>query len=151
MPALPALKLVRTDTRVPDIVANLPAVMAAVQQEVDAARQLARYRAALAGLVFAYWAHRFHHKKARLDPKRDRLIQHRLIECEDNVSDLLWMLDAAAKDDWVNGTAPNAKHPNDSIDYLFRDRGMVEKFGERSKGFRDSIPHPLAVKHLGET
>lgn len=146
-----ALALVpRTEVTTPAIVAALPELLAEVSKQVDERARLARFRAACAGMVFAYWAHLFDHRRSRLDSKRDRLIQQRLAECDDCVSELLWALDMAAKDDWVRGLDPRSRHPNDSVEYLFRDRGMVEKFGERSLKFRAGEIHPLARKHLGE-
>jgi hypothetical protein len=144
------LSLVRRETRVPDIIAALPDTLAAVESAAMERADKRHLRVALAGLTFAYWAHKFQHKRALLDPKRDRLIQARLEECGDNVSDLLWALDAAAKDPWVIGTDPKCRHPNDSLEYLFRDRGMVERFGDRMRGFREDQRHPLATKHLGD-
>lgn len=144
----PSLQLVRQERTVPAIVAELPAALAEVRAQGTTRHQQRRLRAALAGLVFSYWAHKFHHQRAILDPKRDKLIQQRLLECEDNVSDLLWALDMAAKDDWVTGEDPKSRHPNDSIEYLFRDRGMVEKFGDRSRRFRENAIHPMAAKYV---
>lgn len=134
----------------PAIVAALPTLLAEVEKAVTARARAEQFRAACAAMVFAYWAHLFDHKKARLDVKRDRLIQQRLQECDDCVSELLWALDMASRDDWVRGTDPRSRHPNDSIEYLMRDRGTIEKFGERSPQFRNGDIHPLAKKHLGE-
>lgn len=150
MPGKSALQLVRQEATTPAIVAALPALLDEVRQIADRREHTQMFRAACSALIFAYWAHLFNHKRARLDAKRDRLIQNRLAECDDDVSELLWALDAAAKDDWVRGTAPNARHPNDSLEYLLRDRGQVERWGERSPGWRDGRVHPLAKKHLGE-
>jgi hypothetical protein len=140
----------RDEVTTPAIVAALPELLTQVTAMVDERARAARFRAACAGMVFAYWAHLFDHRRSRLDLKRDRLIQQRLVECDDCVSELLWALDMAAKDDWVRGNDPRSRHPNDSIEYLLRDRGMIEKFGERSLKFRAGEIHPLAKKHLGE-
>ena len=140
----------REEVTTPAIVAALPDLLAEVTRVVDERARNARFRAACAGMVFAYWAHLFDHKRSRLDLKRDRLIQQRLAECDDCVSELLWALDMAAKDEWVRGLDPRSRHPNDSLEYLLRDRGQVEKFGERSPRFRAGEIHPLAKKHLGE-
>jgi len=145
-----ALSLVGKEVTTPAIVAALPQMLDEVRAAADRRGQQTMFRSALAALVFAYWSHLFNHKRARLDVKRNRLIQARLAECEDDVSEILWALDAAAKDEWVRGTAPNARHPNDSLEYLLRDLGQVERWGERSPGWRDGRVHPLAKKHLGD-
>jgi len=144
----PHLMLVRSTRSVPKLVETMQAALSDVQDRADRRGRRLALRSALAGLVFAYWAHLFDHKKALLDPKRDRIIQQRLAECEDDVSQILYAMDMAAKDDWVMGLSARASHRNDSIEYLLRDRGMVEKFGERSKGFRTGQTHPMAAKYV---
>jgi hypothetical protein len=46
------------------------------------------------------------------------------------------------------GTAENARHANDCVDYIFRDRAHVERFANRCKGYRENKRHPMAEKYL---
>ena len=124
--------------------------MAEVREQADIRHARRKLRSALAGLIFSYWALKFRHPRAILDPKRDKLIQQRLAECDDSADDLIYALDGAAKDPWVTGEDPKCRHPNDSIEYLFRDRGMVEKYAERTAGFRENRTHPIIVKYVPE-
>lgn len=142
------LALVRSERSVPAIIAELPVMLAEVAEAADARHAQRKLRSALAGLVFSYWSHKLRHLRAILDPKRDKLIQQRLLECDDHASDLLYCIDGAAKDPWVTGEDPKCRHPNDGIEYLFRDRGMVEKYAERTRGFRENRPHPMVERYV---
>lgn len=133
-----------------DIVEHLSDDFVAVNRETKGRKDKERYRRALAGLVFAYWAAKYDHKRALLDPKRERRLMARLEECQDKVSDLLWALDGGLKDDWVMGRDRHSTRKYDDLETILRDRAQIEKFGERMKGFRDDLVHPMAKKYLGE-
>lgn len=133
-----------------DIVAHLAADLEAVSHETSKRKQTEHRRKCLAGLVFAYWAAKYGHDRALLDPKREKKIIARLAECEDNVSDLLWALDGALKDDWIMGRDKHSTRKYDDIETILRDRAQIEKFGERTKGFRENRSHPMTTKYLGE-
>lgn len=129
------------------IVAALGDDLLALREAATAAKQKSAARAVLAGIVFAYWAFQFDHPRALLDPRRERRLLARLAECDDNVSDLLWALDGARRDKWTMGEARDSEKRFDDIETILLDRSHVERFGERMKGFRDNLPHPLAAKH----
>jgi hypothetical protein len=130
------------------IVESLSADLADARTAAVERKQREKIRRALAGLVFAYWAAKFDHPRALLDEKRERRLMSRLQECDDNVSDLLWALDGALKDPWIMGTDPRSTRPYDDIQTILRDREQVEKFGDRTRGFRENRIHPMAKKYL---
>lgn len=132
-----------------DIVAKLAADLASVRAESVSRKQKLHLRKCLAGLVFAYWVAKFDHPRALLDRKREVRIMTRLEECGDNVSDLLYCLDGASKDPWVRGTDPKAPRAYDGLETIFRDREQIEKFAERTKGYRESRVHKMAEKYIG--
>lgn len=81
-----------------------------------------------ADVLFAYHRDRFGHPRAILDDKRRNRIIARLRENGGDVSELLYALDGALKDDWIMGRAKESTKKYDSIDTIFRDRGQVERF-----------------------
>lgn len=100
-----------------------------------------------AGVVFAYWIHKFEHPRALLDDNRERLVMKRLEENGGDISELLHALDGARNDGWVMGTAHNARHKNDGVDFILRDRASVERFANTRKKYRDGEPHELEAKY----
>lgn len=124
--------------------------LVAASAEAKTAKQQVRIRRAMAGLVFAYWAAKFDHGRALLDPKREKKLMARLQECDDRVSDLLWALDGALRDDWVMGRDPRSTRRYDDLSTLLRDRETLERHASVTKGWRDGREHPLALKYLGE-
>lgn len=108
------------------------------------ATQLAEARAAL---VFAYWARKMHKPRALLDAKREKRILARLRENEGDVSELLYCIDGAEKDDFLMGRDERATRPYNGVETIFRDRAQVERLAERRAGYQKGEPHPLAVKY----
>jgi hypothetical protein len=105
---------------------------------------------AAAEVVFAHWARTFNRTRALLDRDRERRIRQRLTENQGDVSELLYAIDAASKDDWTRGKAPNSVKPYDDVHTVLRDRAQVEKFATRCKGYRDREEHPV-VKQLRDS
>lgn len=130
-----------------DIVEHLRADLSAAHSEAKAAKAKVKMRRAMAGLVFAYWTAKYDHPRALLDQARERRIMQRLEECQDKVSDLLWALDGARKDKWVMGEDRHSDRKYDGIEVILRDRSQVEKFAEKTKGFREDKDHPMWVKY----
>jgi len=130
------------------ILASLASDLAETSAEAKSQKQRQQFRRALAGLVFAYWAAKFDHPRALLDPKRERRLMARLEECGDNVSDLLWALDGAFRDDWIMGRDPRSTRKYDDLHTILRDREQIERFGGNMPGFRENRVHPLWLKHM---
>jgi hypothetical protein len=109
------------------------------------------WRKVAASLVFAYWAAKTGHTKALLDPKRESVLVRCLRLNGDNVHELLYVVDGALKDDWTMGRDPRSTKRYDQIQTIYQDREHVEKFAGACKGYVEGKPHPMAVKHLGDT
>jgi hypothetical protein len=131
---------------------TLPAIRAQLAQVLDEVAQGTRTRITreqqrrlLAGIVVGYWMAKFNHPKALVDDKRERVIVARLRENGDNLGELLFAFDGAAKDQYVNGEKDGTKH--DDIEFLLRNRGNVERFANLSKRYRAGEPHPTAEKY----
>ncbi len=92
-----------------------------------------------ANVVFSYWHARMG-KTARtiLDPKRERLLIARLRENGGDVTELLYVVDGALRDDFLMGRDPKATRKNDGVELLFRDRAHVERL-------RDAVPKRLEL------
>lgn len=129
------------------VIQRLGVVMAEIADGERTRVTAEQARKLAAGIVFAYWMHKFNHPNALLDPKRERVIVARLEENGGDVSELLHAIDGARNDEWVMGTAPNARHPNDSVDYVLRDRSKVETYANTRRKYRDGKPHELAAKY----
>ena len=95
-----------------------------------------------AKLVFSYWAAKWDHPRAVYDQKRRSRLEARLKENSDNVSELLWVVDGAKRDDW----AERPKYAG--IEQLFRDRGTVERLSVLVPGGRAGEVHPMALKYF---
>lgn len=123
----------------------------AVTEEIQAGtrKRLARdqIRKLQAETLFAYWQAKFNKPRAWLDDKRERIIVKRLEENKGDISELFFVLDGALKDDWVTGKATNANHPNDGIEYIFRDRARVEQFANLCRKYRDGETHGMAKRY----
>ena len=78
--------------------------------------------------VFAYWQAKLGHPQAILDRQRRARLEARLRENGGDVSELLYAIDGALRDDWIMGRDPKAQRRYDGIETIFRDRGQVERF-----------------------
>jgi hypothetical protein len=79
-------------------------------------------------LVFTYWRDRmgFDPDRTILNEKRRKRILDRLLENSADVSELLYCVDGAVRDDWTMGRAPNSTKPYNGTETIFRDREKVE-------------------------
>jgi hypothetical protein len=100
-------------------------------------------------VVFAYWAKRLGHEKTLLDQKRQRVLERRLSENGGNLSELLYAIDGALKDDWTMGRDVKSPRKYDGIETVFRDRAQVERFAGECPDWRAGKPHPMATKYAG--
>jgi hypothetical protein len=144
VPPLPAISGKRN---VSTIVARLGQVAEELKAGTRERLRKEQVRTLQVELVFAYWQAKFGKSRAQLDPERERRIGKRLEENKGDVSELFYVLDGALKDDWVRGTARGASHPNDGIDYIFRNRENVERFANMCPGYRQGKNHPMAGKY----
>ena len=77
-------------------------------------------------VLFSYWAAKFQHgSRVLLDRKRESRLRTRLKENGGNLSELLYAVDGAARDDWL------IEKGLTGIETIFRDRGTVEKYSQR--------------------
>ena len=93
-------------------------------------------------IVFRYWQAKMN-KSGRviLDDKRGRYIKARLRENGCDVSELLYAIDGAKRDDWLMGRCDNSRKKFNGIQQLFRDREQVENLVEQLGRVPDI--HPL--------
>lgn len=128
----------------------MTATLDTVLHDTKKRRAFDNYCRVCAELVFAYWSAKYDHGRAILDDERERYITRRLRENDGDVSELLWALDGGLRDEWVMGTARNARHKNDGITYLFQSRERVEQLADLTPGGKKGRPHPMAAKYLGD-
>lgn len=129
---------------------NVEACIEALQHldpELLAQLEKEQMQAAQATLVFAYWAKMMLKPRALLDEKREKRIVARLRENSGDVSELLYVVDGAKRDDFLMGRSLNASRPYNGIETIFRDREQVERLAETQLGYRKGTAHPLAVKY----
>ena len=99
-----------------------------------------------AGIIFTFWRDRLgKSERTWLDSKRLSRLVTRLRENSGNVSELLYAIDGALKDDRLMGRREDSDRKYDGIETVFRDRGQVERLVELS-GWDGKSVHPL----LGE-
>ena len=81
-----------------------------------------------AEVVFRYWRDRmgFDPDRTILNEKRRKRIVDRLRENGGDVSELLYCVDGALRDDWTMGRAPRSVKPFTGTQTIFRDREQVE-------------------------
>jgi hypothetical protein len=122
---------------------GLPAVGAVESQThhretVEAALHLA------AETIFVYWQAKLGHPGALLDRKRSAKLEARLRENGGDVSELLYAVDGALRDDWLMGRDPKAPRRYDGIETVFRDRAQVERLVATAPGRNG--PHPFLAQ-----
>lgn len=141
------LPVIRGTRNVVAIRDRLAAVIAELQTGTRARLKKEQIRTLQAEMLFGYWQAKFNKPRAGMDDKREKLLVRRLEENRGDVSELFYVLDGALTDDWVTGKAQNARHANDGIEYIFRDRAHVERFASLCRGYRANEPHKMAVKY----
>jgi hypothetical protein len=101
----------------------------------------------ISDLVFAYWADRLTHPRARLDDKRRKLIRARLSEGMD-IEEAKLAIDGVLVD---IQTWPE-RRKFDGIEYIFENRASVEKFADfATKGILGArMAGPQLVQHPPE-
>lgn len=118
-----------------------------VQEQTAGRRTKEAHRKRLAEVVFAYYSAVLDHPRAIFTPARERLICARLLECEDDISALLYAIDGVKNDDWVMGKDARSVKRFDTPEFIFRNWGQVERFAESRIGYQKQEPHKLAVKY----
>lgn len=108
----------------------------------------AKRRRVYAALIFAYWAKVMGHDRVLFDEQREKRLTERLRENHDDVSELLYVVDGAKRDDFLMGRAVGTKKKYDEISTIFRDREQVERLAEACPKYRQRLEHPLAHKYL---
>jgi len=107
------------------------------------ARKLKESALALAAkVIFTYWRDcmGFDAKTTVFnDKRRDRIIA-RLRENQGDVSELLYAIDGAVRDEWTMGRANNSPRPYNGVAQVFRDREKVEQYLQTVK--RRTPRHP---------
>ena len=95
---------------------------AAKRKQVEAGLGLA------ALVVFNYWRAKMGKAdRTILDRKRRTRLISRLRENRGDVSELLYVVDGALRDEFLMGRDPAARRRYDGIETIFRDRGQVER------------------------
>lgn len=119
----------------------------AVEEQTDRRATTEAQREVQAQVAFAYWAKRLGHPGALLDPKRQRVLVTRLSENRGNLSELLYAVDGALRDDWIMGRDAKSTKKYDGIETIFRDRAQVERLAQGMPGWREGKVHPMAEKY----
>lgn len=149
-----ALRSLRAAPELPKIIGprTLPAIKQQLAQVLDEVAQGTRTRITkeqvrklLAGIVISYWMAKYNHPRALVDDKRERVVIRALKDNGDNIDELLYAFDGAAKDPYVNGEKDNV--PHDDIEFLLRNRSNIERYANLSKKYRDGVAHPTAAQY----
>lgn len=119
----------------------------AVGQQTAQRQTKEAFRGVMVKILFAYWATRLGHDKALLDSKRRQVLARRLAENGDNLSELLYAVDGALRDEWTMGRANNSQRKYDGVETIFRDREQVERFAGSIPAHKAGTPHPMAIKY----
>ena len=102
-----------------------------------------------AEVIFGYWRERMGKtNRVILDDKRRSKIIQRLRENGGDVSELLFTVDGALRDQYLMGTSNNGGRRYDGIETIFRDRGQVERLVELSRWDGDT-EHPYLAGTKG--
>ena len=121
--------------------------LTAVSDQTATRRDVETRRKKLAEVVFAYYSAVLDHPRAIFTPARERLLCARLVECDDDISALLYAIDGVKYDDWVMGKDPRSVKRFDTPEFIFRTWGQVERFAETRLGYAKAEPHKLSTKY----
>jgi len=118
--------------------------LCATDSITDAANERANRQAEAASreeLVFDYWRVQHGHPRSVLDQKRRARIRSRLRENAGDVSELLFAIDGARKDDFLMGRDERANRRYDGLETILRDRAQVERLAQLAG--TNGGPHPV--------
>jgi len=101
---------------------------AAVRQKTAIRQTKERTLKLAAATIFTYWRDVMHRPDAILDRKREARIIARLRENGANVSELLYVVDGASRDDWTMGRDPRSSKPYNGTETIFKNREKCEAF-----------------------
>ena len=94
-------------------------------------------------VIFRYWRDRmgFDPDRTILNDKRKARIAARLRENGADVSEMLYVVDGALRDDWTMGRDPRSTKPFNGIATVFRDREKCEELLALVKGREEEHPY----------
>ena len=92
-------------------------------------------------VVFSYWRDVMHHPGAILDQKRETRIIARLRENGGDVSELLYVVDGALRDDWTMGRDPRSSKLFDGTETIFKSREKCEALLALVRDRADTHPY----------
>ena len=127
--------------------ALIPQAEVAVRNEATRRANVTRGLDLAATVVFTYWRDSmgFHPARTILSPKRKERIVARLRENGGDVSELLYVVDGALRDDWTMGRDPRSTKAYNGTETVFRDREKVESFLALVK--HQETEHPFLRDH----
>lgn len=141
---LPAIKGKAT---VEKIEQRLAQVSAEIAEGRRAMLNKSQQRELLAEIVFTYWTLKHGHRRAIFDRARAAKIESRLIENDNDISELFYTLDGALKDRAIQGQMHDGDQKYDGIETIFRNRSQVERLAKLIPAYRKDIPHPEVEKY----
>lgn len=138
---------------------RVPRTYAVVRSEIDSSFQQLTDQAveretqieAAAEILFAYWAAKTgRQNNALYDRQRASRLRARLVENDGNLSELLYAVDGALRDDHLTGRSTSGGGKKYlGIETLFRDRAQVERLSALMS-YRMGQEHPLLVRHRSQ-
>lgn len=141
---LPAIKGKRT---LEAVTARLAQVMGEVSEGTRERLQRDQLLVMQAEMIFSYWAAKTGHEKSIFDAKRERQIIKMLEMNGGDVSELLYVVDGALRDDTIQGKRSDSTRKYDGIETIFRDRAQVERLAGIVKAYREGKTHKLVEKY----
>lgn len=141
---LPAIKGKRT---LEAVTARLAQVMGEVSEGTRARLQRDQLLVMQAEMIFSYWAAKTGHERSIFDAKRERQIIKMLEMNGGDVSELLYVVDGALRDDTIQGKRSDSTRKYDGIETIFRDRAQVERLAGIVKAYREGKTHKLVEKY----
>lgn len=141
LPAISAGEVVKYELSREPETKTLVAPSATLPPASKAPKAKGGIRKAEAIRVFAYWRDAMGKSDATMfDHKRERRLVGCLQENGGDVSELLYAVDGALKDDWLMGRDPKSPRRYDGIEHIFRDRAQIERLCELAS--MNGQPHP---------
>jgi len=131
---------VRTAPTADAIVARLRTDLESLASEATHRRRVKKLLQVQVELAFAYWAKKYGHHRALLDPKRETMIRKRLTENGGDLSEVLYAIDGAERDEYLEKRGWR-------LDLILRDRATLEEYAARTKGYRQGDLHRMAAKY----